>query len=73
MHFRYSHIINGYIGSKSFLIKLGEVVKKLKEVEFLFMNFPVEVMNIYVKVNPSLIYVCDPVMGDTGPGLYVPK
>ena len=73
VHFRYSHIINGYIGSKSFLIKLGEVVKKLKEVEFLFMNFPVEVMNIYVKVNPSLIYVCDPVMGDTGPGLYVPK
>ena len=73
VHFRYSHIINGYIGSKSFLIKLGEVVKKLKEVEFLFMNFSVEVMNIYVKVNPSLIYVCDPVMGDTGPGLYVPK
>ena len=35
--------------------------------------FPVKVMNIYVKVNPSLIYVCDPVMGDTGPGLYVPK
>ena len=31
---RYSHIINGYIGSKSFLIKLGEVVKKLKKVEF---------------------------------------
>ena len=69
MHFRYSHIINGYIGSKSFLIKLGEVVKKLKEVE----SFSVKVMNIYVKVNPSLIYVCDPVMGDTGPGLYVPK
>merc|ERR1719184_686832 len=45
----------GYIGSKSFLIKLGEVVKKLKE------------------VNPNLIYVCDPVMGDSGPGLYVPK
>ena len=37
------------------------------------MNYPVKVMNIYVKVNPSLIYVCDPVMGDTGPGLYVPK
>jgi len=52
---KYSHIINGYIGSKSFLIKMGEVVKKLKE------------------VNPSLIYVCDPVMGDSGPGLYVPK
>lgn len=52
---RYSHIINGYIGSKSFLTKFGEVVKKLKE------------------VNPDLIYVCDPVMGDTGPGLYVPK
>jgi len=52
---KYSHIINGYIGSKSFLIKMGEVVKKLKE------------------VNPGLIYVCDPVMGDSGPGLYVPK
>jgi len=52
---RYSHIINGYIGSKSFLIKLGQVVKSLKE------------------VNPSLTYVCDPVMGDSGPGLYVPK
>ena len=51
----YSHIINGYIGSKSFLTKLGEVVSHLKS------------------VNPSLIYVCDPVMGDTGPGLYVPK
>ena len=73
VHFRYSHIINGYIGSKSFLIKLGEVVKKLKEVEFIFINFPAKIMNIYVKVNPSLIYVCDPVMGDTGPGLYVPK
>ena len=23
-------------------------------------------------VNPELVYVCDPVMGDTGPGLYVP-
>ena len=52
---QYSHVINGYIGSKSFLTKLGEVVKHLKS------------------VNPSLIYVCDPVMGDTGPGLYVPK
>jgi len=51
----YSHIINGYIGSKSFLTKLGEVVSHLKS------------------VNPSLIYVCDPVMGDTGPGLYVPQ
>lgn len=23
--------------------------------------------------NPDLIYLCDPVMGDTGPGLYVPE
>ena len=23
--------------------------------------------------NPDLIYVCDPVMGDTGPGWYVPQ
>ena len=51
----YSHIINGYIGSKSFLTKLSEVISHLKT------------------VNPSLIYVCDPVMGDIGPGLYVPK
>ncbi|TRY73309.1 hypothetical protein TCAL_02240 [Tigriopus californicus] len=51
----YSHIINGYIGSPSFLVKLAEVVKTLK-----------------VK-NPDLVYVCDPVMGDMGPGLYVPE
>ncbi|XP_023323369.1 pyridoxal kinase [Eurytemora carolleeae] len=51
----FSHIINGYIGSKSFLLKLGEVVKTLKA------------------VNPGLTYVCDPVMGDFGPGLYVPE
>jgi len=50
----YSHIINGYIGSKSFLTKLASVVGHLKT------------------VNPELVYVCDPVMGDTGPGLYVP-
>ena len=24
-------------------------------------------------VNPDLKYVCDPVMGDFGPGMYVPK
>jgi len=51
---KYSHIINGYIGSKSFLSKLASVVSHLKS------------------VNPELVYVCDPVMGDTGPGLYVP-
>ena len=49
---RYSHIINGYIGSRSFLTKLSSVVSSLKS------------------VNPDLVYVCDPVMGDTGPGLY---
>jgi len=51
----YTHLINGYIGSKSFLVKLGEVITQLKT------------------VNPELLYVCDPVLGDTGPGLYVPK
>jgi len=51
----YSHIINGYIGSRSFLLKLGEVVKHLKA------------------INPNLTYVCDPVMGDFGPGMYVPQ
>jgi pyridoxine kinase len=49
----YSHVINGYIGSASFLKKLAEVVKKAKE------------------LNPNLTYVCDPVMGDFGPGMYV--
>ncbi len=24
-------------------------------------------------INPRLVYLCDPVMGDTGPGLYVPE
>ena len=51
----YSHVINGYIGSKSFLLKLGDIIKHLKT------------------VNPDLIYVCDPVMGDFGPGMYVPQ
>jgi len=51
----YSHIINGYIGSKSFLLKLGEVVRHFKS------------------INPDLTYVCDPVMGDIGPGMYVPE
>ena len=51
---RFSHIINGYIGSRSFLTKLASVVSHLKT------------------INPDLVYVCDPVMGDTGPGLYVP-
>jgi len=51
----YSHVINGYIGAKSFLLKLAEVVQRLKQ------------------INPSLLYVCDPVMGDTGPGWYVPQ
>ena len=73
-HFRYSHIINGYIGSKSFLIKMGEVVKKLKEVTAKSSTTRIlQVCLLCVQVNPSLIYVCDPVMGDSGPGLYVPK
>ena len=48
-------MINGYIGAPSFLEKLAEVVKKMKE------------------LNPGLTYVCDPVMGDFGPGMYVPE
>ena len=73
---RYSHIINGYIGSRSFLIKLGEVVKKLKEVppaKYLVIKCLHKMSRHCAQVNPSLIYVCDPVMGDSGPGLYVPK
>lgn len=52
---RYAYMLTGYIGSRSFLVRLAEVVKQLKA------------------SNPGLKYVCDPVMGDTGPGLYVPK
>ena len=51
----YTHVINGFIGSPSFLRKLAEVVKTLKE------------------RNPELIFVCDPVMGDMEPGMYVPE
>ena len=51
---------------------MGEVVKKLKEVpaKYAIIGF---LQIVCFKVNPSLIYVCDPVMGDSGPGLYVPK
>lgn len=52
---RYTHVINGYIGSDSFLKQLKTIVLELKE------------------KNPSLTFVCDPVMGDTGPGWYVPE
>nr|XP_022291644.1 pyridoxal kinase-like [Crassostrea virginica] len=50
----FSHILTGYIGSKSFLEKVAEIVVDLK------------------KNNPSLLYVCDPVMGDNGK-MYVPN
>nr|XP_027210608.1 pyridoxal kinase-like isoform X3 [Penaeus vannamei] len=50
----YSHLLTGYIGSKSFLEKVKSVVEHLKT------------------VNPNLIYVCDPVMGDHGK-MYVPE
>jgi len=52
LHKKYTHLLTGYIGSTSFLEKVAEVVKVLKE------------------ANPSLLYVCDPVMGDNGK-LYV--
>ncbi|KAH9503677.1 hypothetical protein Btru_067136 [Bulinus truncatus] len=48
----FSHVLTGYIGSESFLKKVGEAVKEMKD------------------KNPSLKYVCDPVMGDNGK-LYV--
>ncbi|KAI0215459.1 Pyridoxal kinase [Lamellibrachia satsuma] len=50
----YTHVLTGYIGSVSFLSKVGEIVKELKE------------------VNPHMMYICDPVMGDDGV-MYVPK
>ncbi|KAK9299317.1 hypothetical protein QLX08_007664 [Tetragonisca angustula] len=50
----YTHLITGYVGSASFLKKITEVIRTLKQ------------------KNPSLIYVCDPVMGDNGK-IYVPE
>ena len=52
---KYTHIINGYIGSEGFLKQLKDTVDHLKS------------------KNPKLIFVCDPVMGDTEPGWYVPQ
>ncbi|CAL4068468.1 unnamed protein product [Meganyctiphanes norvegica] len=51
---KYSHLLTGYIGSKSFLETVRDVVRHLKQ------------------INPNLIYVCDPVMGDNGK-MYVPE
>lgn len=50
----YDYLLTGYIGDKSFLLKVCDLVKELK------------------KINPNLIYVCDPVMGDDGV-MYVPE
>uniref|UniRef100_A0A069DR72 Pyridoxal kinase n=1 Tax=Panstrongylus megistus TaxID=65343 RepID=A0A069DR72_9HEMI len=51
---KYTHVLTGYVGSPSFLTKVGEVVKLVR------------------KLNPNLVYVCDPVLGDNGK-LYVPE
>ena len=51
----YTHLVNGYIGSASFLRKFGSVVKELRS------------------KNPGMTFMCDPVLGDTLPGLYVPE
>ncbi|XP_063405266.1 pyridoxal kinase-like [Mytilus trossulus] len=50
----FTHLLTGYIGSKSFLQKVGDIIKDMK------------------KTNPTLTYVCDPVMGDNGK-MYVPE
>ncbi|XP_023222049.1 pyridoxal kinase-like isoform X3 [Centruroides sculpturatus] len=50
----YTHLLTGYVRSLSFLQKVTETVKQLKE------------------INPNLLYVCDPVMGDNGE-MYVPS
>uniref|UniRef100_T1JPG7 Pyridoxal kinase n=1 Tax=Strigamia maritima TaxID=126957 RepID=T1JPG7_STRMM len=49
----YTHLLTGYIGNESFVRKIADVAKELKE------------------INPGVIYVCDPVMGDNGQ-MYVP-
>ncbi|XP_014242769.2 pyridoxal kinase isoform X2 [Cimex lectularius] len=50
----YTHLLTGYVGSPSFLNKIVDLVKELRQ------------------INPNLVYVCDPVMGDNGK-LYVPE
>lgn len=62
---------------------LSECLTDLVDVEFLF-KFFVKIRNKrdiqkiinctdLKKKNPNLVFVCDPVMGDTGPGWYVPQ
>lgn len=71
----YTHLLTGYIGNDQFLRKIGDIVKKLREVnpnivygkdnEIIFCLFP--------KSKSKWIFlVCDPVMGDNGE-MYVPK
>ena len=50
----YTHLLTGYVGSKSFLEEVVNVLSDLR------------------KVNPNLVFVCDPVMGDHGK-FYVPE
>ena len=38
-----------------------------------FLSKVAEVVRALKTRNPELVYVCDPVMGDFGPGMYVPK
>jgi pyridoxine kinase len=54
LHKHYTNILTGYVGSLSFLQKVYDVVKEVKE------------------NNPNSLYVCDPVMGDSG-HMYVPQ
>ena len=54
----YSHVLTGYIGSKSFLESVATCVKRAKE-------------RRKERGESALCYVCDPVLGDEG-HMYVP-
>eukprot|EP00124_Ichthyophonus_hoferi_P003360 Ihof_evm4s287 gene=Ihof_evmTU4s287 len=80
-----SHVVSGYVGNKSAtfpLQVLGYDVDALNSVHFSnhtgyigsvsVLENVIKVVTLLKERNPNLVYVCDPVMGDSS-GFYVPK
>merc|ERR1712223_2283867 len=75
-----SHVVSGYVGNKSAtfpLQLLGFEVDAINSVQFsnhtgYDKGVRGQVLDMKKK-NPDLVFVCDPVMGDMGPGWYVPQ
>ncbi|XP_055727421.1 pyridoxal kinase-like isoform X2 [Salvelinus fontinalis] len=80
-----SHVVRGYVGNKSAtfpLQVLGFEVDSINSVQFSnhtgytrdtsFLETVVDIVQELKRLNPKLVYVCDPVMGDQG-SMYVPE